>query len=145
MVAYLPVRTKELSSIMFSSAVEELYVELSPPISEVDRAVITPRTLRVYRNFASPISFVRACTKIALSAFLRSLCGASTFLSGRVSSTINVLPPLSVPVSIGFWRHSMSSRYLFFQSRIIRAATFSSYCSNGFWVHFVVYFSYTRL
>jgi hypothetical protein len=66
-------------------------------------------TLRLYRNFTSPIRPARACTSAELSAFLSPECGLSTALFGGVSSGIALLLgsiPGRTTLSTPFWSFS---------------------------------------
>jgi hypothetical protein len=74
---------------------------VSCPALHLHWAVSTPSTLRLYKNFASPIRPVRACTSTELSAFLSLECSLSTASFGGGSVSALVLLPQEISPHCG--------------------------------------------
>jgi hypothetical protein len=110
---------------------------LSSPASALEDSI--PGTLQLYKNFASPIWPVRACTGTELSAFWSPEWSSSTALLGGVASGIAWLL-LQVPGSIPGCTTRSSSPCSVFHLDVQSASTFcfsrSSHCSMGCPVHF---------
>jgi len=114
---------------------------------QVQLGLVTPRTLRLYRNCFSPMQPVRAWTRTELSAFRRFLWSARTFAVGSVSSGIAGESVMDWSPSrlrlVAFSRHLV---FQFFRTRVFKVpsqdskSSFSNHfkasvraVSNGVW------------
>jgi hypothetical protein len=99
-----------------------------------------PGTLQLYKNFASPIRPVRACTSTEFSAFWSPEWSSSTALFGGVASGIAWLL-LGVPGSVPGCTTCSSFLCSVSHRAVQSASTFcfsrSSHCSMGRPVHFL--------
>lgn len=129
-VLYGPVKWDKTLASRFSASVFTRSLQYSPA-SQRHCAVCIPGTFRPYRNFASPIQPVRACTSIELSAFLSPVCSLSTCLPGGRSSGTTQLPPRSVPGRTTRSRFLWSSFHLSVQSASTLGFSRLSHCFVG--------------